>query len=427
MHWWAWFLLVYRPSTWYYSLNSYRINNVMLNFSNINILLGVTGGIAAYKSAEIIRLFKKEGADVRVVMTESAKEFITPLTLQAVSGNNIHDSLLDINAEAAMGHIELAKWSDIILIAPCTAETISKITHGRADDLLGALILASQADVYIAPAMNMNMWLDKSTQDNCATLSSRGITLIGPAEGEQACGDIGPGRMEEPKNIIDLISSSLKSGPLVGKTLTITAGPTREQIDPVRFISNNSSGKMGYSIAEAAIEAGASVNLVSGPVSLNADKSINLYKINSASEMLDKVIKCMNDSDIFIGCAAVSDFKPSDYSDKKIKKEGSNNLDIMLKKNEDILSHVSNNFPQSYVVGFAAETSDVNNNALKKLVSKNLNMIISNDVSDKSIGFDVDENEVNVITNDETIFLKKDKKIRIAREILKIIASNINK
>ena len=427
MHWWAWFLLVYRPSTWYYSLNSYRINNVMLNFSNINILLGVTGGIAAYKSTEIIRLFKKEGADVRVVMTESAKEFITPLTLQAVSGNNIHDSLLDINAEAAMGHIELAKWSDIILIAPCTAETISKITHGRADDLLGALILASQADVYIAPAMNMNMWLDKSTQDNCATLSSRGITLIGPAEGEQACGDIGPGRMVEPKNIIDLISSSLKSGPLVGKTLTITAGPTREQIDPVRFISNNSSGKMGYSIAEAAIEAGASVNLVSGPVSLNADKSINLYKINSASEMLDKVIKCMNDSDIFIGCAAVSDFKPSDYSDKKIKKEGSNNLDIMLKKNKDILSHVSNNFPQSYVVGFAAETSDVNNNALKKLVSKNLNMIISNDVSDKSIGFDVDENEVNVITNDETIFLKKDKKIRIAREILKIIASNINK
>ena len=426
MHWWAWFLLVYRPSTWYYSLNSYRINNVMLNFSNINILLGVTGGIAAYKSAEIIRLFKKEGADVRVVMTESAKEFITPLTLQAVSGNNIHDSLLDINAEAAMGHIELAKWSDIILIAPCTAETISKITHGRADDLLGALILASQADVYIAPAMNMNMWLDKSTQDNCATLSSRGITLIGPAEGEQACGDIGPGRMVEPKNIIDLISSSLKSGPLVGKTLTITAGPTREQIDPVRIISNNSSGKMGYSIAEAAIEAGASVNLVSGPVSLNADKSINLYKINSASEMLDKVIKCMNDSDIFIGCAAVSDFKPSDYSDKKIKKEGSNNLDIMLKKNKDILSHVSNNFPQSYVVGFAAETSDVNNNALKKLVSKNLNMIISNDVSDKSIGFDVDENEVNVITNDETIFLKKDKKIRIAREILKIIASNLS-
>ena len=399
----------------------------MLSFSKKNILLGVTGGIAAYKSAEIIRLFKKLGADVRVVMTESAKEFITPLTLQAISGNEIHDSLLNTEAEAAMGHIELAKWADIILIAPCTAETISKITHGRADDLMGALILASKADIFIAPAMNMNMWLDDSTQQNYKTLSSRGISFIGPAEGEQACGDIGPGRMVEPENIIELIRSSYKTGPLSGKTITITAGPTREQIDPVRFISNNSSGKMGYSLADAAIEAGASVNLVSGPVSLEADKSINLYKINSASEMMNVVTECMHSSDIFIGCAAVSDYKPSDYSENKIKKDEIPNLEIELKKNEDILKNVATNFSSSYVVGFAAETSDVDNNAMQKLKSKNLDMIISNDVSDKSIGFNVDDNEVNVITCHEKIFLKKDKKIRIAREILKIIANNTNK
>ena len=399
----------------------------MLSFSKKNILLGVTGGIAAYKAAEIIRLFKKLGADVRVVMTESAKEFITPLTLQAISGNEIHDSLLNTEAEAAMGHIELAKWADIILIAPCTAETISKITHGRADDLMGALILASKADIFIAPAMNMNMWLDDSTQQNYKTLSSRGISFIGPAEGEQACGDIGPGRMVEPENIIELIRSSYKTGPLSGKTITITAGPTREQIDPVRFISNNSSGKMGYSLADAAIEAGASVNLVSGPVSLEADKSINLYKINSASEMMNVVMECMDSSDIFIGCAAVSDYKPADYSENKIKKDEMPHLEIELKKNEDILKNVATNFSSSYVVGFAAETSNINNNAMQKLKSKNLDMIISNDVSDKSIGFNVDDNEVTVITCDEKIFLKKDKKIRIAREILKIIANNTNK
>ena len=399
----------------------------MLSFSKKNILLGVTGGIAAYKSAEIIRLFKKLGADVRVVMTESAKEFITPLTLQAISGNEIHDSLLNTEAEAAMGHIELAKWADIILIAPCTAETISKITHGRADDLMGALILASKADIFIAPAMNMNMWLDNSTQQNYKTLSSRGISFIGPAEGEQACGDIGPGRMVEPENIIELIRSSYKTGPLSGKTITITAGPTREQIDPVRFISNNSSGKMGYSLAHAAIEAGASVNLVSGPVSLEADKSINLYKINSASEMMNVVMECMDSSDIFIGCAAVSDYKPADYSENKIKKDEMPHLEIELKKNEDILKNVATNFSSSYVVGFAAETSNINNNAMQKLKSKNLDMIISNDVSDKSIGFNVDDNEVTVITCDEKIFIKKDKKIRIAREILKIIANNTNK
>ena len=397
----------------------------MLNFSNTNVLLCVTGGIAAYKSAEIIRLFKKDGADVRVVMTESAKEFITPLTLQAVSGNEIHDSLLDVKAESAMGHIELAKWADIILIAPCTAESLAKITHGRADDLMGSVILASNATSYIAPAMNTTMWLDKSTQENFQTLLSRGMNFIGPDEGEQACGDVGPGRLVEPEKIIELIKTDLHKGPLSGKTITISAGPTREQIDPVRYISNNSSGKMGYALAEAAKLQGANVNLVSGPVSLRASKGINLFKINSAAEMLSRVFECMESSDIFISCAAVADFKPANYSDKKIKKEDSENLEINLEKNHDILSEVSMSHNSAYIVGFAAETSNVNNNASKKLNSKNLDMIISNDVSDKTIGFDSDDNEVHVITENETIFLKKDKKIKIARKILNIIALNI--
>jgi phosphopantothenoylcysteine decarboxylase/phosphopantothenate--cysteine ligase len=386
----------------------------------------VTGGIAAYKAAEIIRLFKKDGGDVRVIMTESAKEFITPLTLQAVSGNEIHDSLLDLKAESAMGHIELAKWADIILIAPCTAESMAKIVHGRADDLMGAVILASKASTYIAPAMNTTMWLDQGTQVNYQTLLSRGIDFIGPDEGEQACGDIGPGRLVEPDKIINLIKSHSNRGPLSGKTVTITAGPTREQIDPVRYISNNSSGKMGYALAEAAVQEGAVVNLVSGPVVLTADKSINLFKINSAREMLEAVNTCMKSSDIFISCAAVADYKPSKYSDTKIKKENLDNLEINLEKNHDILSEVAEQFSSAYIVGFAAETSDVNANAKKKLDSKNLNMIISNDVSDSSIGFDSDENEVHVITGSETIFIKKDKKIRIAREILNIISTNIN-
>lgn len=396
----------------------------MLNFLNTNILLCVTGGIAAYKSAEIIRLFKKDGAEVRVIMTESAKEFITPLTLQAVSGNEIHDSLLDVKAESAMGHIELAKWADIILIAPCTAESLAKITHGRADDLMGSVILASKAPTFIAPAMNTTMWLDKSTQENFQTLVSRGINFIGPDEGEQACGDVGPGRLVEPEKIIELIKSDLHKGPLSGKTITITAGPTREQIDPVRYISNNSSGKMGYALADAARLQGANVNLVSGPVSLTANKGINLFKINSADEMLNKVFECMESSDIFISCAAVADFKPTNYSNTKIKKEDSENLEINLQKNHDILSEVSMRHNSAYIVGFAAETSNVNDNAKKKLNSKNLNMIISNDVSDKSIGFESDDNEVHVITKNETIFLKKNKKIKIAREILNIIALN---
>ena len=397
----------------------------MLDNKQSNLLLCITGSIAAYKSVDLARLFIKNNFDVRVIMTEPSKEFITPLTLQAVSGHQVHENLLDTEAERAMGHIELAKWADLIVIAPCSAETISRLAQGRADDLLGAVILASKAKKFIAPAMNMNMWSNQTTQQNVEYLSSIGMDFVGPSKGEQACGDNGYGRMSEPEEIYETIMLT-QNKPLAGKKIIITAGPTREQIDPVRFISNNSSGKMGYSIAEAALEAGALVNLVSGPVALIADKSINLYKINSASEMMSAVKKCMKNSDIFIGCAAVSDYKPSDYSSKKIKKDDTENLDIELKRNEDILAEVALNFSSSYIVGFAAETSDVKNNAKKKLLSKNLDMIISNDVSDKSIGFDVDDNEVNIITSDKNIFLKKDKKIKIARQILKVISNNIN-
>ena len=395
-------------------------------FYKKNVLLCVTGGIAAYKSAEITRLFKKEGADVRIIMTESSKEFITPLTLQAVSGNQIHDSLLDEKAEAGMGHIELAKWADILLVAPCTAETLSKINQGRADDLLGTVILATKANIFIAPAMNMNMWLDPTTQSNYEQLQSKKVFFIGPDIGDQACGDVGPGRLVEPEKILNEISNSINTGVLSGKTVNITAGPTREKLDPVRYISNNSSGKMGYALAQAAIEAGANVNLISGTVTLEVNKNINLIKINTAKEMLDQVLKVMKDDDLFIGCAAVSDYRPKNYSAEKLKKNSKEIFNLKLEKNDDILSKVSKNYPNSFVVGFAAETENIEENSRKKLTEKNLNMIISNDVSDKSIGFDSDDNEVTIYTKNEKILIEKDTKFKVAQKIVNEIVNKIN-
>jgi phosphopantothenoylcysteine decarboxylase/phosphopantothenate--cysteine ligase len=395
-------------------------------FYKKNVLLCVTGGIAAYKSAEITRLFKKEGADVRIIMTESSKEFITPLTLQAVSGNQIHDSLLDEKAEAGMGHIELAKWADILLVAPCTAETLSKINQGRADDLLGTVILATKANIFIAPAMNMNMWLDPTTQSNYEQLQSKKVFFIGPDIGDQACGDVGPGRLVEPEKILNEISNSINTGELSGKTVNITAGPTREKLDPVRYISNNSSGKMGYALAQAAIEAGANVNLISGPVTLEVNKNINLIKINTAKEMLDQVLKVMKDDDLFIGCAAVSDYRPKNYSVEKLKKNSKEIFNLKLEKNDDILSNVSKNYPNSFVVGFAAETENIEENSRKKLTEKNLNMIISNDVSNKTIGFDSDDNEVTIYTENEKILIEKDTKFKVAQKIINEIVNKIN-
>lgn len=398
---------------------------MMQSFSNKNILLCITGGIAAYKSAEILRLFKKNGADIRIVMTEAAKEFITPLTMQALSGNPIHNSLLDEKAEAAMSHIELAKWADLIIIAPCTAETMSKLAHGRADDLMGAVILASNAKTFIAPAMNVEMWQDPVTQNNLKILSQRDLYFIGPASGEQACGDVGEGRMEEPINIFNFIKNKVINNKLQNIKITITAGPTREQIDPVRYISNNSSGKMGYALADAAIEEGAEVILISGPVSLTSNPKAKLISINSADELLKEVYKAMESSDIFISCAAVADYKPLNTHDNKIKKNKDEILDITLTKNPDILSSISKKYPDKFIVGFAAETENVEDNAKDKLINKNLNMIIANDVSDTSIGFDSDNNEVMIITQNESILAKKDSKLNIARNIIDLITKEI--
>ena len=398
---------------------------MMQSFSNKNILLCITGGIAAYKSAEILRLFKKNGADIRIVMTEAAKEFITPLTMQALSGNPIHNSLLDEKAEAAMSHIELAKWADIIIIAPCTAETMSKLAHGRADDLMGAVILASNAKTFIAPAMNVEMWQDPVTQNNLNILSQRDLYFIGPASGEQACGDVGDGRMEEPLNIFNFIKNKVINNKLQNIKITITAGPTREQIDPVRYISNNSSGKMGYALADAAIEEGAEVILISGPVSLRSNPKAKLININSADELLNEAYKAMESSDIFISCAAVADYKPLNSHDNKIKKNKDEMLDITLTKNPDILSSISKKYPDKFIVGFAAETENVEDNAKDKLINKKLNMIIANDVSDTSIGFDSDNNEVMIITQNKSILAKKDSKLNIARNIIDLITKEI--
>ena len=398
---------------------------MMQSFSNKNILLCITGGIAAYKSAEILRLFKKNGADIRIVMTEAAKEFITPLTMQALSGNPIHNSLLDEKAEAAMSHIELAKWADIIIIAPCTAETMSKLAHGRADDLMGAVILASNAKTFIAPAMNVEMWRDPVTQNNLNILSQRDLYFIGPASGEQACGDVGDGRMEEPLNIFNFIKNKVINNKLQNIKITITAGPTREQIDPVRYISNNSSGKMGYALADAAIEEGAEVILISGPVSLRSNPKAKLISINSADELLNEAYKAMESSDIFISCAAVADYQPLNSHDNKIKKNKDEMLDITLTKNPDILSSISKKHPDKFIVGFAAETENVEDNAKDKLINKKLNMIIANDVSDTSIGFDSDNNEVMIITQNKSILAKKDSKLNIARNIIDLITKEI--
>ena len=309
----------------------------MKSLANKNILLGVTGGIAAYKSAEIVRHLKKSGASVRVVMTKSAEEFITPLTLQALSGNRVSTELLDTESEAAMGPIELAKWADGILIAPATANTIARLSSGRGDDLLSTITLAFDGPISLAPAMNQAMWRDNRTQDNLNKLLTQDFGICGPGSGEQACGDTGLGRMLEPLEILEIFSSSFDKGVLSGKNVLITAGPTQEPIDPVRFITNRSSGKMGYSLAHAAIEQGAQVTLISGPVNIEPPSNCNVIAINTAKEMSDAVKHHIKEMDVYIGTAAVSDYSPAEVKDSKIKKAGDNSSMILeLKENEDI-------------------------------------------------------------------------------------------
>jgi len=396
------------------------------SLANKNILLGVTGGIAAYKSAEIVRFLKKIGSSVRVVMTKSAEEFITPLTLQALSGNKVSSELLDPETEAGMGHIELAKWADAILVAPATANTLAKLASGRGDDLLSSICLAFEGPISLAPAMNQAMWKDSRTEENINKLIDNKFNIYGPGSGEQACGDVGLGRMLEPEEIISSFSLLFEEGELINKNILITAGPTQEPIDPVRYITNRSSGKMGYSLAEAGLESGAKVTLISGPVNIEAPEGVHLVKVKTAEEMHMAVMHHVKDSDVFISSAAVADYKPQHYSKDKLKKsDKSTEISIGLTANQDILKSVSEITNKPYLVGFAAETSDLIKNAKIKLTNKGLDLIIANDVSNTEIGFDSEENEVMLINNDSEYLIKKEPKKKVASKIIKYISEQL--
>ncbi len=394
---------------------------------NKRILIGISGGIAAYKTAELARALIKNGADVRVCMTKAAAEFITPLTLQALTGNPVHSDLLDTDAEAAMGHIELARWADLIMIAPASADLIARLAHGHANDLLSTICLATDTPIHIAPAMNRLMWSNAATQQNCKTLSQRGYTLHGPAEGEQACGETGAGRMLEAQELADIVESEfnadLKDIPLSGKTILITAGPTREAIDPVRYITNRSSGKMGYAIAVAAQALGANVQLVSGPVALEAPSGVTRTLIESANEMHQQTMTLAAEADIFIATAAVADYSPLNVAQQKIKKNKekvNEELSLALQTNKDILSDVSHAFPNLFSVGFAAETENLINNAQAKMQRKKLDMIIANQVGENK-GFDQDTNQIEILWQDGQLSLPEQDKQSLAVELMKTV------
>ncbi|MEE9302666.1 MAG: bifunctional phosphopantothenoylcysteine decarboxylase/phosphopantothenate--cysteine ligase CoaBC [Thiotrichaceae bacterium] len=412
----------------------------MTNINGANVLLGISGGIAAYKAAELTRLLIKQKANVRVCMTTNALKFITPLTLQALSGNPVHTELFDLEAEAAMGHIELAKWADIIVIAPATANTLAKIANGLADNLLTTLVLASKAKLYIAPAMNQAMWSHPRTKENIEKLQQSGITLLGPDAGEQACGDSGPGRMLEPTAIIQQLNSSISEEPsaaieplankkpsaiLKGLSVLVTAGPTREALDPVRYLTNRSSGKMGYAIAQAAQQQGASVTLVSGPVNISPPLKVETIQVESAQEMFEAVEIQAKHADIFISCAAVADYSAATIATDKIKKS-SDILELKLKKNPDILAEISHALPELFTVGFAAETGDVENDiegyARGKLVNKKLNMIAANKVGNGQ-GFDQEDNELLVLWEKGKTTLPLTHKTQLAQQLITLIST----
>lgn len=395
----------------------------MAHLFNRNILLGVSGGIAAYKSAELVRQLQELGANVRVIMTQGAQEFITPLTLQALSGNSVHTDLLDTQAEMGMGHIELARWADLLLVAPTTADLLARLVAGRADDLLTTVCLASAAPVLLAPAMNQQMWRDPATTANVDTLGGRGLKFIGPAAGEQACGDVGPGRMEEPAAIAAAAAALFESGLLAGKRVVITAGPTREALDPVRYLSNHSSGKMGYALAQAAADAGAITALVSGPVSLATPDKVERHDVQSAVEMLQACELLAGDCDIFIACAAVADYRPAIVAGQKIKK-GAQSITLELERNPDIIATIASAEHAPFTVGFAAETREILSYAREKMTRKGLNMIVANDVSSQEIGFNSDENEVTVLWKDGEQLLARTGKDTIARKIVALIADH---
>ena len=394
----------------------------MLSLTNKRILLGITGGIAAYKCAELTRLLIKAGAEVRVGMTRAATEFITPLTMQALSGQRVHLDLLDSDAEAAMGHIELARWADLVLIAPATADFIARITLGQADDILSTIVLATSAKIAIAPAMNQAMWADDSTMTNLNVLIDRGYNIFGPAEGEQACGDVGPGRMMEPAQLLELSASLFETGELAGKNFVITGGPTREAIDPVRFISNHSSGKMAYALAAEAVAAGAKVTLISGPVNLPTPESVKRIDVITAAQMLVATHEAMKGCDVFIGVAAVADYRPVEVATQKIKKS-EEQMQLTLVKNPDIISEVAQLEEKPFVVGFAAETNDIVSNGKDKLKRKGLDMLFANNATET---FNSDSIVVTALTETSETELKPGNKNVVARKMLQLIAAALN-
>lgn len=384
------------------------------------ILLGVTGGIAAYKSPDLVRRLAERGAEVQVVMTAAAREFVQPMTFQAVSGRPVRTDLWDAAAEAAMGHIELARWANLVLVAPASADFMARLANGHADDLLATLCLATDAPIALAPAMNRLMWASAATQANAATLRARGVQLWGPAEGDQACGETGPGRMLEPLEIAAQAEELLAtSGMLAGQHVLITAGPTRERIDPVRYVTNRSSGKMGFAIAQAARLAGAEVTLVSGPVFLPTPPGVRRTEVESAAEMYEAVMREAGRADIFISAAAVADYRPALAAERKIKKT-TDRLSLELERTVDILSAVAQLPARPFVVGFAAETDSVEQNARAKLLKKNLDMIAANEVGhDKA--FDQDDNALLVLWRGGRRELPRSSKAALARDLLALI------
>lgn len=413
---------------------SYQRGIIVVNrLTNKRILLGVTGGIAAYKSADLVRRLQDDGADVRVVMTGSAQEFITPLTLQALSNHPVHLDLLDTETESVMGHIELARWADVVLIAPATADFMARLTGGHGDDLLTTICLAAECGVMVAPAMNQAMWAKQSTQQNTLLLKQRGIALLEPDIGLQACGETGAGRLMDVADIVTAVASLFKSTSLAGRHVVVTAGPTQEAIDPVRFISNHSSGKQGYALALAAIEAGARVTLISGPTNVAAPERATVVNVRSADEMLEAVMSSVSDADIFIGVAAVADFRPASVETQKIKKSGGSVMTLSLVQNPDILKTVANLESRPFTVGFAAETENLMEYARTKLTAKNLDMIIANNVADTSIGFNSDHNETTVIIRTITeqgtriteAHQPKMSKENLSRKLIELIAEQL--
>ncbi|MEH0755134.1 bifunctional phosphopantothenoylcysteine decarboxylase/phosphopantothenate--cysteine ligase CoaBC [Vibrio alginolyticus] len=391
----------------------------MQTLAGKKILLGISGGIAAYKCAELTRRLIERGAQVQVVMTKAAKEFITPLTMQAVSGRPVSDSLLDPAAEASMGHIELAKWADLVLLAPATADLIARMSAGMGNDLLTTLVLATDSPVAVSPAMNQQMYRNIATQENIATLARRGMHIWGPAAGEQACGDVGPGRMLEPMQLVHLCEQFFQPKLLEGKSILITAGPTREAIDPVRYITNHSSGKMGYALASAAAQMGAKVTLVSGPVSLNTPVGVERINVSSAQEMHEAVMTHANRHDAFISCAAVADYRPQTIASQKLKKTEDDEMVINMVKNPDIVASVAAmTEKRPFTVGFAAETNDVETYARGKLTKKNLDMICANDVSVAGQGFNSNDNAITLYWPEGELALALESKEALSFKIL---------